>query len=199
MRFAGTCSRYSKRAIPQLASAATHQARVERFRRWAYQAKVMKTFEQARSATARAIGCMERETGDGRREMRRRAMAVQRAVAREIAARRRSELGEEPGARAGEVEDERPALAEDKPRRGFVVGGGALRVQLVLLDRDTRATGLAAGRRRRRSTTGAPPEGSASRRPGRSRGPGSARRRRQRPRSGDSSGRLMYQFRRFAR
>src|SRR3954464_9980535 len=45
MRLAGTCSRYSNSAMPQLASAATYQARPERFFRWAYQAKVMNTFE----------------------------------------------------------------------------------------------------------------------------------------------------------
>jgi hypothetical protein len=38
MRFAGTWSRYSNSAIPQLTSAATHQGRFARVRRWPYQA-----------------------------------------------------------------------------------------------------------------------------------------------------------------
>src|ERR1041384_3471415 len=56
MRLAGTCSRYSKRAMPQLASAATHQGQVARFLRWAYQAKVMNTLEAASSAAAATTG-----------------------------------------------------------------------------------------------------------------------------------------------
>src|SRR5260221_14581009 len=47
-RLAGTCSRYSNSAIPQLTSAATYQGRSLRFLRWAYHAKVMKTLEQTR-------------------------------------------------------------------------------------------------------------------------------------------------------
>src|SRR3954449_2739164 len=45
MRLAGTCSRYSNRAIPQLTRAATYQARDRRSFRCAYHAKVMNTFE----------------------------------------------------------------------------------------------------------------------------------------------------------
>src|SRR5580698_3036787 len=51
MRLAGTCSRYSNRAIPQLTSAATTQGRVFNSLRWPYQAKVMKTFDIDSSAT----------------------------------------------------------------------------------------------------------------------------------------------------
>src|SRR6185437_10199530 len=50
MRLAGTCSRYSNKAIPQLASAATYQGRSERFFRCAYQANVMKTFDPISSS-----------------------------------------------------------------------------------------------------------------------------------------------------
>src|SRR6185312_16585534 len=50
MRFAGTCSKYSNRAIPQLASAATYQGRPERFFRCAYQANVMKMFDPISSS-----------------------------------------------------------------------------------------------------------------------------------------------------
>src|SRR5690348_4041193 len=55
MRLAGTCSRYSKSAMPQLASAAIHQGFAERLRRCAYQAKVMKTLDAASSAAVSAI------------------------------------------------------------------------------------------------------------------------------------------------
>src|ERR1700733_12593662 len=58
MRLAGTCRRYSKSAIPQLASAATYQARPLRFLRCAYQANVMKTFEPIRSSVVDAIAGM---------------------------------------------------------------------------------------------------------------------------------------------
>src|SRR5436305_13845808 len=51
MRLAGTCSRYSKSAIPQLANAATYHGRDDKLRRWAYQANVMKTFEAMRRQT----------------------------------------------------------------------------------------------------------------------------------------------------
>src|SRR6516164_3611194 len=51
MRLAGTCSRYSNRAIPQLASAARYHGRSSRFLRWAYHAKVMKTLEAMSSST----------------------------------------------------------------------------------------------------------------------------------------------------
>src|SRR5580698_10248137 len=52
MRLPGTCSRYSKSAMPQLMSAATYQGRSARFFRCAYQANVMNTFEQMRSSVA---------------------------------------------------------------------------------------------------------------------------------------------------
>src|SRR5690242_13005357 len=49
MRLAGTCSRYSKSAIPQLTSAATYHGLARRFLRCAYQANVMNTFEHVSS------------------------------------------------------------------------------------------------------------------------------------------------------
>src|SRR3954468_888967 len=55
MRLAGTCSRYSKSAIPQLANAATYHGRDDKLRRWAYQANVMKTFEAMRRQTVTTI------------------------------------------------------------------------------------------------------------------------------------------------
>src|SRR3954449_13613345 len=55
MRLAGTWSRYSKSAIPQLANAATYHGRDDRLRRWAYQANVMKTFEAMRRETVTRI------------------------------------------------------------------------------------------------------------------------------------------------
>src|SRR3954447_4561614 len=55
MRLAGTCSRYSKSAIPQLANAATYHGRDDKLRRWAYQANVMKTFEAMRRQTVTRI------------------------------------------------------------------------------------------------------------------------------------------------
>ncbi len=46
MRLAGTCSRYSKNAIPQLARIGDDAAVCSpRFLRWPYQANVMKMFE----------------------------------------------------------------------------------------------------------------------------------------------------------
>src|SRR5580658_462394 len=51
MRFAGTCSRYSNRAMPQLTSAATTHGRVFNSFRCPYQAKVMKTFDRHSSTT----------------------------------------------------------------------------------------------------------------------------------------------------
>src|ERR1043166_5266238 len=67
IRLAGTWSRYSNRAIPQLASAATYHLRSPRFRKWAYQAKVMKTFDATRSRAVRVktdgIGGVE-ESGE---------------------------------------------------------------------------------------------------------------------------------------
>src|SRR5687767_1235581 len=55
MRLAGTCSRYSNSAMPQLTSAATYQAFPLRFLRWAYHANVMKTFEATSSRIAVGI------------------------------------------------------------------------------------------------------------------------------------------------
>src|ERR1700688_3285717 len=51
MRLAGTCSRYSKNAMPQLRIAARYHGRSPRLRRCAYQAKVMNTLERTSSAT----------------------------------------------------------------------------------------------------------------------------------------------------
>src|SRR3954451_12021337 len=62
MRLAGTCSRYSKSAIPQLANAATYHGRDDKLRRWAYQANVMKTFEAMRRQT---VTTMVRIDADG--------------------------------------------------------------------------------------------------------------------------------------
>src|SRR6187402_611777 len=53
MRFAGTCSVYSKKAIDQLMATAMYQGRAESSRRCAYHAMVMKTFEQVSSTSAR--------------------------------------------------------------------------------------------------------------------------------------------------
>src|SRR6478609_1952019 len=64
MRLAGTCSRYSNRAIPQLAKAATIHGRPLRLRRWAYQAKVMNTFERTSRPTVRRMTFMQRGTWD---------------------------------------------------------------------------------------------------------------------------------------
>src|SRR6478609_3874365 len=58
MRLAGTCSRYSNSAMPQLASAATIQGRPDRFFRCAYQAKVMNTLDRTSSAVAARAGGM---------------------------------------------------------------------------------------------------------------------------------------------
>src|SRR6185295_14675711 len=60
---AGTCSRYSNSAMPQLASAATHQARPCMLRKCAYQAKVMKRFDAASSRAATSAGCCRRLAG----------------------------------------------------------------------------------------------------------------------------------------
>src|SRR5262245_32312583 len=51
MRLAGTCSKYSKSAMPQLTSAAMYHGRPDKFRRCAYHAKVMKTLEAASPRT----------------------------------------------------------------------------------------------------------------------------------------------------
>src|SRR5262252_7103022 len=56
MRLPGTCSRYSKKAIPQLTRAARYQGRSARFFRCAYQANVMKTFEAMSKSVARTTG-----------------------------------------------------------------------------------------------------------------------------------------------
>src|SRR5690606_23006341 len=56
MRLAGTCSRYSNSAIPQLASAAMNHGRPDRSFRCAYYAKVMKTFESVSSTMAMTAG-----------------------------------------------------------------------------------------------------------------------------------------------
>src|ERR1700682_5499691 len=45
IRFAGTCSRYSNSAMPQLTSAAIHHGFDDSSLRWAYQANVMKKFD----------------------------------------------------------------------------------------------------------------------------------------------------------
>src|SRR6185503_9264731 len=56
MRLAGTISRYSKRAMPQLASAAIHQGLADSSFRCAYHAKVMKTFDRASRPADAATG-----------------------------------------------------------------------------------------------------------------------------------------------
>src|ERR1700683_329924 len=58
MRLPGTCSRYSKKAIPQLTRAATYHGRAARLRRCAYQAKVMNTLEPNSNAVAAITGLM---------------------------------------------------------------------------------------------------------------------------------------------
>src|SRR5690242_21715289 len=55
MRLAGTWRRYSKSAMPQLASTAIHHGFADRLRKCAYQAKVMKTLDAASSAAVSAI------------------------------------------------------------------------------------------------------------------------------------------------
>src|SRR5258705_4004481 len=56
MRLAGTCRRYSNRAMPQLAAAAAHHGQAARFFRCAYQAKVMNTLEATSSAAETTTG-----------------------------------------------------------------------------------------------------------------------------------------------
>src|SRR5262245_47018975 len=58
IRLAGTCTRYSKNAIPQLAKMATSKGLCPRVRRWPYHANVMKTFEAVSSTTVVRIGFM---------------------------------------------------------------------------------------------------------------------------------------------
>src|SRR6476661_1500273 len=67
MRLAGTCSRYSKSAIPQLANAATYHGRDDRLCRWAYQANVMKTFEATRRQTVTTIVRIDADGNAGAR------------------------------------------------------------------------------------------------------------------------------------
>src|SRR5690606_12625561 len=55
-RLAGTCSRYSNSAMPQLTKAAIHQGLSARFFRWAYQAKVMNMLEATSSRTVFTTG-----------------------------------------------------------------------------------------------------------------------------------------------
>src|SRR4051812_34390996 len=62
MRFAGTASQYSKKAMPQLASTAIQSA-LERYLRWPYQAKVMNTFEATSSTTGVTKGLMRKPSG----------------------------------------------------------------------------------------------------------------------------------------
>src|SRR5438067_295308 len=65
IRFAGTCSMYSKKAINQLSTAATYHFRSPRLRRCAYQAKVMNTFDAISSAVVRRTTVGILQTGDG--------------------------------------------------------------------------------------------------------------------------------------
>src|SRR5688572_12800610 len=51
MRLAGTCSRYSNSAMPQLMSAAMNHDFVASPLRWPYQAKVMKTLDSSSKPT----------------------------------------------------------------------------------------------------------------------------------------------------
>src|SRR5437879_1053073 len=67
MRLAGTCSRYSKSAMPQLANAATYHGRDDKLRRWAYQANVMKTFEAMRRQTVTRIVRIDTDGNAGAR------------------------------------------------------------------------------------------------------------------------------------
>src|SRR3954464_3244504 len=74
MRLAGTCNKYSNSAMPQLAIAATYHLRSPRFRRCAYQANVMNTFEaMSRRVVLRNTGmsgeCKRGECGRARVEI----------------------------------------------------------------------------------------------------------------------------------
>src|SRR5678815_2153153 len=66
-RLAGTCSRYSNSAMPQLTRAAIYQGRSARLRRCAYQANVMNTFDTTRRQTVssglESIGTLADRTG----------------------------------------------------------------------------------------------------------------------------------------
>lgn len=55
MRFAGTCSIYSAEAISQLIRAAIYHALLLRFFKWAYQAKVINTFDRRSRAVVLRI------------------------------------------------------------------------------------------------------------------------------------------------
>ena len=55
MRFAGTCTMYSKNAIPQLMAAATYHGFNDKILRWAYQANVINKFEIASNVTVNAM------------------------------------------------------------------------------------------------------------------------------------------------
>src|SRR5689334_24499170 len=55
IRFAGTCSRYSNNATPQLTSAATNHGFELSSLRCAYQANVMKTFDRISRMTVWAV------------------------------------------------------------------------------------------------------------------------------------------------
>src|SRR6476661_6929422 len=59
MRLAGTWSRYSKNAMPQLTTAARYHGVVFRCFRWPYQATVMKRLDATSSVTVIAMACAE--------------------------------------------------------------------------------------------------------------------------------------------
>src|ERR1700676_5555710 len=63
MRFAGTCSRYSNSAIPQLTVAAIHHGLDCMLRRCPYQANVMNRLEPMRRIAAVSAGCCSMEVG----------------------------------------------------------------------------------------------------------------------------------------
>ena len=68
MRLAGTWSRYSNSAMPQLTNAATNQGR-SGFLRCAYQANVMNTFEStSRTAVFSTTDIATSEAGEERSE-----------------------------------------------------------------------------------------------------------------------------------
>src|SRR5258706_9462978 len=59
MRLAGTWSRYSKNAMPQLTTAARYHEVVFRCFRWPYQASVMKRLDATSNVTVIAMACAE--------------------------------------------------------------------------------------------------------------------------------------------
>src|ERR1700682_4130636 len=63
MRFAGTCSRYSNSAIPQLTVAAIHHGLDCMVRRCPYQANVMSRLEPMRRIAALSTGGCSMEVG----------------------------------------------------------------------------------------------------------------------------------------